>query len=128
MIATTIFLFLVIMLWGLRQWSLIYSVPCSKESLSDILNRLPPTLKLLDVRDMTDFEVAHIPYSINISLGRLPYVWEKELSPEDEVILLADSCSNSRKAARILRKRGFKKVYTMEGTVIKQLELLKDKL
>ncbi|MNW53452.1 hypothetical protein D3C74_310130 [compost metagenome] len=76
---------------------------------------------------MTDFEAAHIADSINISLGRLPYVWEKELSPEDEIILLADSCLKSGKAARILRKRGFRKVHTMQGTVINHLEMLKGK-
>lgn len=127
MIAATSVLLLIFLFWGLRQGSLIYSEPCSKEPLSDILSRIPPTSKLLDVRDMTDFEAAHIADSINISLGRLPYVWEKELSPEDEVILLADSCLKGRKAARILRKRGFRKVHTMQGTVINHLDLLKGK-
>lgn len=71
------------------------------------------TMKMLDVRDAVDFAQCHIEGSINISLGRLPFVWEKELSSEEPVLILASSRYNSKRAARILKSRGFNQLYAM---------------
>ncbi|WP_425464482.1 rhodanese-like domain-containing protein [Paenibacillus oralis] len=90
-------------------------------NLRDSINKLPPSIKFLDVRDVTEFDRTHIPDSINISLGRLPFLWHKELSPGDEVMILADSCFKSRKAARILQRKGFRKLYTVHGPVLDHL-------
>ncbi|WP_127531637.1 rhodanese-like domain-containing protein [Paenibacillus kobensis] len=68
-------------------------------------------VKMLDVRDASDYWKRNIPGSINISLGRLPYVWRKQLSIDDVVVILSPSRSHSRKAARILRRRGFRRLY-----------------
>lgn len=72
-------------------------------------------MKLLDVRDAMDYEACHVNGSINISLGRLPALWKKELSPEDSILIIADRDYERRSAARILRRRGFRKLYTGEG-------------
>ncbi|MGN7759971.1 rhodanese-like domain-containing protein [Paenibacillus sp. 22594] len=64
-------------------------------------------LKMLDVRDASDYLEEHISGSINISLGRLPFVWQHDLSPDDGVIILSNTGYHSNKAARILRKHGF---------------------
>lgn len=71
--------------------------------------------KLLDVRDAYDYEKCHIQGSINISIGRLPFVWRKDISAEDSVLILADSMRKSRKAARILKKHGFQQLKALRG-------------
>ncbi len=76
------------------------------------------SLKLLDVRDSLDYQQGHVPGSINLSLGRLPYVWQKELSPDNPVVILSESRYQSHKAARLLHKRGFRQLYALkDGTV-----------
>ncbi|MFC4770129.1 rhodanese-like domain-containing protein [Effusibacillus consociatus] len=69
----------------------------------------------MNVRDAMDYEASYVNGSINISLGRLPVLWKKALSPEDSVLIIADRDYERRSAARILRRRGFRKLYTGEG-------------
>ncbi len=76
-------------------------------------SEISQTTKLLDVRDATHFQECHVNGSINISIGRLPFVWGKELSPNDSVLILADSRYKSKKAARILKRRGFHQLYAV---------------
>ncbi|MGW8443317.1 rhodanese-like domain-containing protein [Paenibacillus sp. S33] len=57
-------------------------------------------MKILDVRDVSKYSTGHIPSSLNISFGRLPLVWSKNLAPNDKVIIFSSSlvqrksCSN----------------------------------
>ncbi|ALS23729.1 rhodanese-like domain-containing protein [Paenibacillus naphthalenovorans] len=71
------------------------------------------TLKIVDVRDAADYQKNHYPGSINISLGRLPFVWRNELSPDEPVLILADSRRKSIKAARVLKNKGFSHLYAL---------------
>ncbi|WP_185897089.1 rhodanese-like domain-containing protein [Paenibacillus zeisoli] len=80
--------------------------------------------KLLDVRDAYDYEKCHIQGSINISIGRLPFVWKKDISAEDSVLILADSMRKSRKAARILRKHGFQRLQVLRGDYCESVRFL----
>ncbi|GIP40829.1 hypothetical protein J31TS4_41090 [Paenibacillus sp. J31TS4] len=73
----------------------------------------PAAVKLLDVRDALDYEAGHIPGSINISVGRLGYVWQKGLSPDEPVLILADRRSACYRAARILKRAGFRTLYVL---------------
>ncbi|WP_068782812.1 rhodanese-like domain-containing protein [Paenibacillus phocaensis] len=86
---------------------------------------LPPQTKKLDVRDASYYEECHLDGTVNISLGRLPFVWNKELSPEDPVLILADRRLAVMKAARILRRRGFKQLYALRGEVCQVRATLK---
>ncbi|WP_440108890.1 rhodanese-like domain-containing protein [Paenibacillus sp. QZ-Y1] len=72
-------------------------------------------VKILDVRDSSEYWLSHIPDSINISIGRLPVVWHKELSPHNEVIIFSRNWLTRRKAARILARRGFYQLYAVKG-------------
>lgn len=72
-------------------------------------------MKMLDVRDAADYQKDCIPGSINISLGRLTYVWQHSLSSNDSVLILAESYYKRNKAARILHKQGFRKLYAISG-------------
>ncbi|PYE45432.1 rhodanese-like domain-containing protein [Paenibacillus barcinonensis] len=72
-------------------------------------------VRMLDVRDSSEFWQNHIPGSINISIGRLSAVWSKELSPDQEVIIFSRNWLSRQKAARILARRGFKQLYAVKG-------------
>lgn len=79
--------------------------------------QVPDPIKLLDIRDGSDFDKGHVPESINISLGRLPFVWEKEFSPKDSVVILTNQYLKGKKASRILQKRGFQDLYLVVAPV-----------
>ncbi|OMD41202.1 rhodanese-like domain-containing protein [Paenibacillus odorifer] len=83
-------------------------------------------MKMLDVRDAVDYEKNNIRGSINISLGRLAYVWQHCLSPRDSVLILADSYYKRNKAARILYKQGFRKLYAVNGDFLGNKRTLSD--
>ncbi|MFD1177422.1 rhodanese-like domain-containing protein [Paenibacillus puldeungensis] len=78
---------------------------------------LPKQVIKLDIRDASFYQECHMNGSINISLGRLPFVWRKELSPEEPVLILSDSKYTIKKAARMLRRRGFQQLYALRGDV-----------
>ncbi|WP_195724276.1 rhodanese-like domain-containing protein [Paenibacillus monticola] len=104
-----------IIIWALRQaW------PVNSLSYVDVHRvrqgiEIPATVKLVDIRDAVEYQKDNVRGSMNISLGRLPYVWNKGLSPEDSVLILADNPCKSNKAARILHKRGFRNMYSING-------------
>jgi rhodanese-related sulfurtransferase len=83
-------------------------------------------MKMLDVRDAVDYEKESIRGSINISLGRLTYVWQHCLSPDDSVLILAGSYYKRNKAARILYKQGFRKLYAVNGDFLGNKRTLSD--
>ncbi|MGG4147114.1 rhodanese-like domain-containing protein [Paenibacillus algorifonticola] len=70
--------------------------------------------KVIDIRDSLEYLADPTAGTINISLGRLPYVWKKHLVREDNVIILSTRAFKSKKAARILRKRGFEFLYVVK--------------
>ncbi|MCU6797665.1 MULTISPECIES: rhodanese-like domain-containing protein [Paenibacillus] len=73
------------------------------------------TMKILDVRDAADYRNCHIPSSINISIGRLPFVWKQELSPNESILIVSESPYKSKKAARLLKKQGFDQLYALRN-------------
>lgn len=83
-------------------------------------------IKMLDVRDAVDFQKDSVQGSINISLGRLAYVWQHSLSPDDPILILAGSYYKSNKAARILYKQGFRKLYAVNGDFLGSRTMLSD--
>lgn len=64
-------------------------------------------VQVLDIRDPNDYELEHHPNAINIYLGRLPYLYKKELDKGSEIVIISSSKSTIRKAARILKKAGY---------------------
>nr|WP_272595619.1 rhodanese-like domain-containing protein [Paenibacillus apiarius] len=76
---------------------------------------MDPAVKLIDIRDPADYMECHLEGSTSIYVGRLPYVWRKELSVLDSVVILGSSAREVRKAARILKRRGFVKLYAVRA-------------
>lgn len=73
-----------------------------------------PNLKMLDVRDVSEYMASPRKETINISLGRLPYVWEQELKPDDAVVIVTPKRSDGILAARKLKKAGFTSLFYLQ--------------
>lgn len=73
-----------------------------------------PDLKMLDVRDVSEYMANPRKETINISLGRLSYVWEKELNPDDAVVIVSPKRSDGILAARKLKKAGFTSLFYLQ--------------
>ncbi|MEC0125254.1 rhodanese-like domain-containing protein [Paenibacillus pabuli] len=82
----------------------------------DFLNRRAEfgDYKIIDIRDAFEYWTEPTAGTINISLGRLPFVWEKHLVPDDHVMIMPTGIFKSKKAARILRKQGFQFIYVIK--------------
>lgn len=75
-------------------------------------------LKIVDVREPEEFAAGHIPGAVNLPLGRIRFTANKELSPEDEIVLVCRSGRRSVTAARILKKMGYRKLYNLTGGML----------
>lgn len=64
-----------------------------------------PLLKMIDVRDSAEYMQGHVHDSISISVGRLPYVWQQELSADDSVVLIGSNRRKIQQAARMLKRK-----------------------
>ncbi|MNV69217.1 Thiosulfate sulfurtransferase GlpE [compost metagenome] len=105
----------ILLLWALIQlWPVPSLAYVDAEEWDPSLVRWSK-VKVLDVRDASEYWKDHLPDSVNISVGRLPVVWGKELSLDDEVVIVSRNWLQQRKAARILARRGFRRLYAVRG-------------
>ena len=72
--------------------------------------------KLIDVRSYTEFEISHIPKSINIYAGYLEQNLDK-INPDEKILLYCTSGDRSSIAASYLQKRGYKNVSNLSGGI-----------
>ncbi|MFF2089372.1 rhodanese-like domain-containing protein [Paenibacillus sp. NPDC058174] len=104
-------------IWLIHQLWPVRSLTFLRSGLREALLMLPHTAKVLDVRDAADYGNEHLPDSVNVSLGRLPFVWKTEFNPQDEILIVADHIFAIKRAARILQRRGFRKLYAVRTPV-----------
>lgn len=106
-----LFLFCWIILWLIRE--MLPARYLKQIEFENILNQENDavTYKLLDIRDASEYHKNSLPDSINISLGRLPFIWQKYLVADEYILILSDDLFKIKKAARILKNRGFKNLY-----------------
>lgn len=98
-----------ILVYAYRRLVPIHGLRLVKCSDLEQVKKHSRNLKLLDVRDVSEYEAdqCHSKESVNISLGRLSFVWEQALNPEDEVVIFAPKKSEGYLAARKLKRAGF---------------------
>ena len=73
-------------------------------------------IKVLDVRDPDEYEIAHIKGVPQIPLGELPHRFT-ELDPNTTIYLHCKSGMRSMKALRFLREQGFKYLKNVKGGI-----------
>lgn len=72
--------------------------------------------KLVDVRNYTEFNISHIPNSINIHTGYLEKNLHK-INQEEKILLYCTSGDRSSIAASYLQKLGYKNVSNLSGGI-----------
>jgi len=90
------------------------SVVIPEISLKDFTEKVKKDkdLTILDVREVEEFDEAHIPGAKLIPLGEVENR-AKELNKEDEIYLICHSGRRSEIAAQTMTKKGFKKLYNV---------------
>ncbi|PWI57217.1 rhodanese-like domain-containing protein [Sulfoacidibacillus thermotolerans] len=71
-------------------------------------------MKVVDVREISEYREGHVEGSVLIPLGELPHRLH-EISPHEEVILVCRSGNRSSQACDILRQRGYTNVRSLTG-------------
>jgi adenylyltransferase/sulfurtransferase len=77
--------------------------------------------RLIDVREETEWEICNIPGATLMPLGTLS-ANVNQIDSSDEVVLQCKSGARSAKACKLLQKFGYKKIYNLEGGIIKWAE------
>ncbi len=74
---------------------------------------------LVDVREPNEFREGHIPRALNIPLSQFKgRVGELEKYKDRPVVLCCRSGNRSLKAAVLLKRQGFAKVYSLAGGLL----------
>lgn len=82
-----------------------------------------PQAVLLDVREPWEFERVHLPGARLIPLGELASRLA-ELNPRQTCVVICHHGNRSRQAARLLRSRGFARVFNLQGGIAAWAEQL----
>ena len=77
------------------------------------------TVRLVDVRELWEYEKAHIPGVLLLPLGELPQRFAQKLNSADPVICICEHGVRSAHAARFLAAQGFSDAATMTGGMAK---------
>jgi rhodanese-related sulfurtransferase len=73
-------------------------------------------IKVIDVRDPDEYQIAHIKGVPQIPLGSLPQRFT-ELDPNQQIYIHCKSGGRSMKALKFLREQGFKYVKSVKGGI-----------
>lgn len=85
------------------------------EELKKLLDKNPESIKLLDVREPEEFAEDRLEPCTLIPLGDLMSRAEKELNPEDDLIIYCAHGVRSLHALMGLQSIGFKKLRSLTG-------------
>jgi len=96
---------MIITLMKLRHYWPVHGLAyISCEELKTVRQERLLTL-VIDIRDSSEYLDGHLPGTVNIPAGRLPYVWHQEIHAGDHVVVIGTSKYSLQKAARILKRK-----------------------
>lgn len=72
---------------------------------------------LLDVREVWEFETAHMPGSKLVPMGDVPSRAHQELNPDDHIVVVCHHGVRSLNVTAWLRQQGFEKAQSMRGGI-----------
>ena len=72
---------------------------------------------LLDVRELWEFEAAHMAGAKLIPMGDVPGRAHQELDPEDHIVVVCHHGVRSMNVTAWLRQQGFEKAQSMRGGI-----------
>jgi rhodanese-related sulfurtransferase len=85
------------------------------ETVAAIMDR--DDVVLIDVREQTEYDEAHIPDITLIPLGTVPESLD-QIPTDKTVIMTCRSGNRSGQATEFLRQQGFDNVHNMEGGIV----------
>ena len=88
----------------------------SVQEMKKALENKSLNIKVVDVRDLDEYQIAHIKGVPQIPLGSLPQRFT-ELDPNQEIYLHCKSGIRSMKALKFLREQGFKHLKSVKGGI-----------
>jgi rhodanese-related sulfurtransferase len=90
----------------------------SAAQIAEIINN-EPSIKLLDVRELHEYEYCHLPKSIHCPLSQLPNCLEKANLKDktEKIIVYCHHGIRSAKVASYLAENGFQNVYNLTGGI-----------
>ncbi len=74
-------------------------------------------VKVIDVREISEYRDGHIEGSVLIPLSELPYRTH-EIRADEEVVVVCRSGNRSSQACDVLRQRGFTNVRSLVGGLL----------
>lgn len=77
-----------------------------------------PSIRLLDVRTVAEFERAHVSGSYNVPLDRLATHAAEVSSVREAVVLVCRSGARARTAQELLRHAGMRNLHLLEGGMV----------
>jgi adenylyltransferase/sulfurtransferase len=92
------------------------SLDISVEELKAKIDKHEPVF-ILDVRNVPEYQICHIPNSTLIPLPDLP-MRVRELDPEQEMVVHCKSGVRSAKAIAFLKEQGFQKLRNLTGGIL----------
>lgn len=70
---------------------------------------------IIDVRTKTEYNLGHYPYSKHIPITQLSENKLNKIRKEDAILVYCNTGQRARRAAELIRRYGFAKVYYIEG-------------
>ncbi len=84
------------------------------EELKSHLDR-KQAVRLLDVREAWEFQLARIEGSLPIPMGEIPARANRELDPEDHIVVICHHGVRSANVTQWLRQQGFEQAQSLRG-------------
>jgi rhodanese-related sulfurtransferase len=73
--------------------------------------------RLIDVRELWEFEAAHIEGSVLMPMGDVPARAHQELDPDERLVVLCHHGQRSLNVTAWLRNQGFENVQSLRGGI-----------
>ena len=75
------------------------------------------TIRLLDVREPWEFQVSHIAGSVLLPMADIPARANRELDPEEHIVVICHHGVRSANVTHWLRQQGFENSQSLRGGI-----------
>jgi len=87
------------------------------QALSDLLKSDSPSPVLVDVRELWEFNTAHIENSLLMPMGDVPGRAHQELDPDEPIVVICHHGARSLNVTMWLRQQGFDHAQSLAGGI-----------
>ncbi len=74
-------------------------------------------VRLLDVREPWEFQLSHITGSVPLPMGEIPARANRELDPDDHIVVICHHGVRSANVTHWLRQQGFEHSQSLRGGI-----------